>query len=137
MPLLGWLVGAYTLGLIAPIDHWVAFGLLAFVGGNMIRNSFKKENNCSQYSFAHIGALFYLALATSIDALAVGASFGMTGKPVLGLAGASGAITLILCFVGVMSGRYIGNKLGKRSEFVGGVVLILIGLNILREHMAI
>jgi putative Mn2+ efflux pump MntP len=135
MPLAGWMIGVYTLGRISSIDHWVAFGLLAFVGGNMMRGSFSGESVCSGYSAATLRSLLSLALATSIDALAVGASFGVTGKPVLALAGESGLITLALCFAGVLFGRRVGNRLGKRSEFIGGMVLILIGLNILREHL--
>jgi putative Mn2+ efflux pump MntP len=135
MPVLGWTAGIYALDTISSFDHWVAFGLLAFVGGSMIKGSFETENKCEMYAAMGAASLLYLGLATSIDALAVGASFGIAGKPIMILAGSAGLITLVLCFFGVSFGRYAGIWLGKRSELAGGAVLICIGLNILREHL--
>lgn len=136
MPLGGWFLGSHALNLIASFDHWVAFGLLAFVGGNMIRGSFgEPEASADVPDPTKSLALLYLAVATSIDALAVGASFALSARPVLPLAIAAGIITAALGFLGVHLGKYVGCKMGKRVEFAGGVVLILIGLNILREHI--
>ena len=138
LPLGGWLLGVYALGLISSVDHWVAFGLLAFVGGDMIRSSFRGEKGepCqSQDPSAKLSSLLLLALATSIDALAVGASFALAGRGVFFLALSAGLVTAALCCVGVLFGSRAGPKLGSRAEMLGGVVLIAIGLNILRAHM--
>ena len=136
MPLLGWLVGEYALAYVSAFDHWIAFALLAFVGGNMIRSSLGDAETCAYPTDpTKTWAILYLALATSIDALAVGASFAITNRPVMILAVAAGLITATLCFAGMIVGHYAGCKLGKKVEFAGGLVLILIGLNILREHL--
>ncbi len=135
MPLAGWFLGVYCVDYIASVDHWVAFGLLGFVGGNMILNSFAPAEACDTKDPTLGSALFYLAFATSIDALAVGASFAVVYKPVLWLAVSSGVITAILCFGGVHFGRSVGCRLGKGVEFLGGILLCALGLNILRIHL--
>jgi putative Mn2+ efflux pump MntP len=135
MPFAGWLLGIYCLDYIASFDHWVAFGLLALVGGNMIRSSFTAPEACDAADPTRSAALFYLALATSIDALAVGAGFALVDKPVFWLAGLAGAATAALCFSGVRVGRMAGLRLGRRVESIGGTILILIGLNILYAHL--
>lgn len=135
MPLGGWLIGAYAINLISSFDHWVAFALLAFVGGNMIKGSFSSEETCYAMDPTKSWTLFYLALATSIDALAVGAGFAISGRPIMWLAGSAGVITAILCYFGVSFGKLAGCKVGRKVAFIGGVVLILIGLNILRQHL--
>jgi putative Mn2+ efflux pump MntP len=134
MPLIGWFLGVYSMDYIASFDHWVAFGLLTLVGGNMIYSSFSPAESYSADP-TRLAVLLYLALATSIDALAVGASFAMVGKPVLWLATVAGMATGALCFGGVQVGRRVGCKLGKRVELLGGALLCLIGLNVLRAHM--
>ncbi|MDR0616736.1 MAG: manganese efflux pump MntP family protein [Synergistaceae bacterium] len=134
MPLGGWVLGAYALSLIDSIDHWVAFGLLAFVGCRMIRGSFE-ENVCPAGDPTKSAAIFYLALATSVDAMAVGASFALTDRHVFPLAVSAGVITAGLCVAGVIFGSRAGAKLGNRAELLGGAVLIMIGLNILRGHI--
>ncbi|MDR3331342.1 MAG: manganese efflux pump MntP family protein [Synergistaceae bacterium] len=136
MPMLGWFAGVYTVNFMAAFDHWVAFGLLALVGGNMIRGALGPDDGCRSEDPTKSIALLYLSLATSIDALAVGASFALTDRPVLPLALCAGVITLALCFIGVRFGRQMGEKLGKKVELIGGLVLILIGLGILREHLS-
>lgn len=136
MPLVGWHVGDFAAAYITAFDHWIAFALLAAVGGNMIVQSRKPQGDdafCEDPTKKI--TLLYLALATSIDALAVGASFGIAERPVFALAASSGAITAVLCFVGTRIGRYAGCRMGKKVECAGGIVLILIGLNILREHL--
>ena len=135
MPLAGWFLGAYCVEYISSIDHWVAFGLLAIVGGNMIRGSFAPPESCNTEDPTQSAVLFYLALATSIDALAVGASFAVVHKPVFWLAIFSGVATAALCFGGVRVGRLVGSRLGKRVELAGGVLLYLIGFNILFTHL--
>jgi putative Mn2+ efflux pump MntP len=135
MPLLGWLLGAYSVDHIASFDHWVGFGLLALVGGNMIRGSFAPPETRDAADPTQSAAFLYLALATSIDALAVGVSFAMLNKPVFLLATIAGLATAALCFAGVHAGRLVGYKLGKRMELVGGTLLCMIGLNILRTHL--
>jgi putative Mn2+ efflux pump MntP len=150
MPILGWFVGAYCAASVASFDHWIAFGLLAFVGGNMIRGSFAPPEEpapAEQVPAEQVPAgqapadptysmtLLYVALATSIDALAVGASFALLQKPVLPLSIFAGIITALLCFGGVMAGRAAGRFLGKRVELAGGLILCLIGLDILRTHL--
>lgn len=134
MPLLGWLLGEYAIDYIAAFDHWVAFALLAFVGGNMVRSSFGPPDRCS-VDPASTRALLNLAVATSIDALAIGAGFAVSGRPVAVLAVGAGLVTAALCCAGVRFGAYLGGKVGKRVECGGGIVIILIGLNILREHL--
>jgi putative Mn2+ efflux pump MntP len=134
MPFAGWFLGTYSLEYIASFDHWVAFGLLILVGGNMIRSSFAPEEVRDAAPMS-LGMLLYLALATSIDALAVGASFAMVNKPVFWLAAVAGVATAALCFGGVQAGRWVGCKLGKRVELMGGALLCLIGFNILRTHL--
>ena len=135
MPLLGWFLGAYAINFIAAFDHWVAFGLLALVGGNMIFGSFGSDSKECTSDQTQGRALFCLALATSIDALAVGTSFSIAGRPSMVLALGAGVITAALCYSGVIFGRFAGSRIGKRVELIGGIVLTLIGLNILREHL--
>lgn len=136
MPMIGHFIGIYALSYISSFDHWVAFGLLALVGGNMIREALSNEAETSYKSDPTKDlTLITIAVATSIDALAVGASFAISSKPVLLLAIAAGAITAALCIVGALAGGRIGSRYGERAELVGGVVLITIGLLILKEHL--
>lgn len=139
MPLIGFFAGGYALPYISSFDHWIAFALLAFVGGNMIRESFCKDDGCAYTSDpTKSRALITIAVATSIDALAVGASFSMAGLTIWPLAIGAGVITAALCFAGSIGGAMIGSKLGsfsKRIETLGGCVLIFIGISILREHL--
>lgn len=136
MPLAGWYLGSRFLAAISGYDHWVAFGLLLLVGGNMIRQSLAPCDPACPPSDSSRGIpLLTVALATSIDALAVGISFAAVGAPVLVLASAAGGITALLCFAGVLSGVRLGARLGGKVEFAGGLVLCLIGANILRVHL--
>lgn len=135
MPLGGWVTGGWSAGLMAALDHWLAFGLLAFVGGGMIRSAFAPAEPCGGDATASFGTLFSLALATSIDAFVVGAGFALVQKPVLPLALLAGAFTSLTCIVGIHLGRFVGCRFGKRVELLGGVLLMLIGLNILVSHL--
>ncbi|MBI4978804.1 MAG: manganese efflux pump [Spirochaetes bacterium] len=136
MPFLGWLAGMTLKSYITSFDHWVAFGLLAFIGGKMIYESFvideaEKDTKCEM----RLRTLFVLAIATSIDALAVGVTFGVLkvsiALPVLII----GATTALLSFAGVYAGKAFGKLFENKIEFAGGVILIGIGIKILVEHL--
>ena len=101
MPLGGWAAGEWSAGLMAALDHWLAFGLLAFVGGGMIRSALGPSNPCEGDVIVFSRALFSLALATSIDAFVVGAGFALVKKPVLDLALLAGFFTALTCVLGV------------------------------------
>jgi putative Mn2+ efflux pump MntP len=135
MPVLGWLAGVTLESYISDYDHWVAFGLLALIGGRMIHNSFT-EHKEETPDILRVAILLMLAIATSIDALAVGISFALLDvsiiKPILII----GIITFSLSLVGVYTGNRLGGFFEKRLEMAGGIILILIGLRILWEHMA-
>ncbi len=135
MPLGGWMMGGWSARLMAALDHWLAFGLLAFVGGGMIRSAFAPPEPCEGDATASAKALLSLALATSIDAFVVGAGFALVNKPVLPLALLAGAFTALACAAGIHLGRFVGCRFGKRVELIGGLLLILIGLNILVSHL--
>lgn len=136
MPLAGWFLGSRFLAIIGGYDHWVAFGLLVLVGVNMIRQSFAPEDpDCPAADPSCGTALLTVAVATSIDALAVGVSFAAVGAPVMVLASWAGLITAVACFIGVLAGFRAGQMLGNRMELAGGVILCLIGINILRSHL--
>ena len=137
MPLAGWWLGSRFLEQICGYDHWVAFALLLFVGANMIRESFAKEDSFCESPDASCGiGLLLVATATSVDALAVGLGFAAMGLPVVALSSSAGIITALLSFVGVLIGFRTAHILGRRAEFAGGLVLCIIGANILRIHLA-
>ncbi|HYF84214.1 MAG TPA: manganese efflux pump MntP family protein [Clostridia bacterium] len=152
MPLAGWLAGSQFKDYITSIDHWIAFGLLAFIGGKMIREAFNEveeegvEGMCevaiSTQGTAcenplRMGRLFVLAVATSIDALAVGISFAFLRVSIVWSSMIIGLITFVICFAGVFIGNKFGGLLKKKAEIAGGLILICIGLKILIEHMGI
>ena len=136
MPVLGFLLGTVFVSYIEAVDHWVAFALLAVIGGNMIRESFSKKEENESASLAFLGMLV-LALATSIDALAVGItfSFGMDFPMALLSSGIIGVTTFALSAVGVKIGTVFGTKYKSKAELVGGIILILIGTKILIEGL--
>jgi len=136
MPVLGWLAGRTVVELIASYDHWLAFGLLALVGGRMIWESLRsKEGHREERDISKGLLLLTLSIATSIDALAVGLSFAFLKINIV-LAGVTIGITAFLATsIGFVLGRKAGSLIGKRAEIVGGVILIGIGLRILLEHM--
>ena len=138
MPLIGWFLGKQFESYIVAIDHWIAFGLLAFIGGKMAIESFKKDSEdecgcgCDKFD---IGELIVMAIATSIDALAVGITFAFLQVSVGLAVGVIGVTTLILCFAGAFIGCKFGSALKSKAEFAGGVILVLMGLKILLEHL--
>lgn len=134
MPVLGWLAGVNMIDFISGFDHWVAFGLLSFIGGRMIYESTKNGSE-RLISSLSIGVLLMLSIATSIDALAVGLSFSFLRVPVLAPAIVIGVVTFSLSFLGVYFGNRFGRFLGNKVEVVGGVILTVIGLRILIEHL--
>ena len=137
MPTLGYLLGSSFEMYINRFDHWIAFILLAAIGGNMIKESFEKDEDKLDDSFA-FKTMLLLAVATSIDALAVGITFALL--PDVNIVAAVcfiGATTFILSAVGLKVGNIFGLKYKNKAEFVGGAILILIGLKILLEHLGI
>ena len=140
MPLIGYLLGSAFAKYIKPIDHWIAFVLLALLGANMIKEAFSKEEescdvNSSSFAFK---VMFVMAIATSIDALAVGITFALLPDVNIWIAiGSIGVITFVLSAIGVKIGSVFGAKNKKYAELSGGIVLILIGLKILLEHLGI
>ncbi len=135
MPTLGYLVGYRFQEKITAIDHWIAFVLLVFIGANMIRESFSKEEEGANASLA-FKEMLLLAIATSIDALAVGVTFAfLPDIPILPAVSFIGVITFLLSALGMKVGNVFGTKYKSRAELVGGIILILIGSKILIEHL--
>ena len=139
MPLIGFFLGALFYNAISRFDHWVAFGLLALIGGNMLKESLEKCDCCEeQNADLSFKTMFVMAIATSIDALAVGISLAMAGDVNIWVAIACiGLTTGIFSAVGVKIGNIFGAKFEKKAELAGGVILILLGLKILLEHLGV
>lgn len=135
MPLLGYFLGRQFSSYIESIDHWIAFILLALIGGNMIKESFGKEEECN-CSFCP-KAMIPMAIATSIDALAVGVTFAFLNVSIIPAVSLIGVITFSLSAVGVYIGHLFGSRFKAKAERIGGIVLILMGLRILLEHLEI
>lgn len=138
MPILGWLAGDRLLGLIRHFDHWVAFGLLALIGGRMIWESvhMSEEEKACRPDQTQGHRLLVLAVATSIDALAVGLSLGVVRAGIVYPAVIIGITSFVLTIVGAKLGPVVGRLVGKRAELAGGLILIGIGLKVLVEHLA-
>ncbi|MCD6546035.1 MAG: manganese efflux pump [Thermotogae bacterium] len=132
MPLIGYFFGRNFLSSIASYDHWVAFGLLAFIGIHMILESGEKKSNIS---IQGEWKLLLLSLATSIDALAVGLSFAILRISIFYPCVIIGLTTFILSFIGISFGYYLGRKFSSYVEIIGGLILIVIGMKILIEHI--
>ena len=140
MPFLGWLLGSWLADYIKAVDHWIAFVLLAFIGGKMMKESFDgksdEEIEIVDRPLNHREMLL-LAVATSIDALAVGITFAFLDRPIVPAITIIGCTTFVLSMLGVVVGNFFGSRFRKKSEFVGGLILVLIGLKILFEHLGI
>ena len=135
MPLIGYFLGKAFEKYITSLDHWIAFILLGLIGAMMIKESFEKEEDEADGSLSP-KTMVVMAIATSIDALAVGISFGVLPDVNITLAVALiGIITLALCMVGVKVGNIFGAKYKSKAEFAGGVILVLLGTKILIEHL--
>lgn len=139
MPLIGWFLGKQFAQYITNFDHWIAFALLAIVGGKMLAEGIKNksEEDCGCEEKLDLKELFMLAIATSIDALAVGISFAFLQVSILPSVALIGVITFVLSFAGVSLGNRFGARFQNKAQIAGGVVLILIGLNILLRHLGI
>ena len=136
MPFLGYLLGITFSSLITSIDYWIAFVLLAFIGFNMIREARSDEENESNDRF-DFKTMLPLAVATSIDALAVGVTFAFLRVNIVPAVSFIGCITFLLSAIGLKAGNIIGAKNRSRAEFAGGLVLILMGIKILLEHLGV
>jgi len=134
MPIIGWLAGLTVVEIIASFDHWVAFSLLALVGGKMIHEGFEKESDEEKADQTRGWPLFLLSIATSIDALAVGFSFSVIKNPILFPAVIIGIICFVMTTVGMIFGKALAKLFGRKVEIFGGLVLIAIGVKILIDH---
>lgn len=136
MPLIGWLFGMNFELYIRSIDHWIAVFLLSFLGIKMIIEAIKNDDN-DNTTYLDNKELIILSIATSIDALAVGVTFAFLNIDIIPVCISIGVITFLFCFIGVLIGKKIGFVFKNYAQIVGGIILILIGLNILNEHTQI
>ena len=136
MPAAGWLLGCVFADLIQSVDHWIAFTLLSLIGGNMIREALGPGEENADPSLAPVTMLL-LAVATSIDALAVGVTFAFLGVDILPAATLIGVCTFLLSAAGVKIGNVFGSRCQSGAELAGGAVLVLIGAKILLEHLCV
>jgi putative Mn2+ efflux pump MntP len=134
MPIVGWLAGLTVVEIIASFDHWIAFALLALVGGKMIWEGFEKESDEEKADQTRGWPLLLLSIATSIDALAVGFSFSVLKNPILFPAVIIGIVCFVMTTVGMIFGKVLAKIFGKKVEIFGGLVLIAIGVKILIDH---
>lgn len=134
MPVIGFFVGSLFAGFIESFDHWVAFVLLGIIGANMLKESFSKEQEgcVNELSF---WKMFMFAIATSVDALAVGITFALLKVNIWLCAGIIGLFTFSFSFSGALIGRKFGEKFKNKAEMLGGIILILLGIKILIEHL--
>lgn len=137
MPLTGWILGSQFEQYIVSIDHWIAFLLLGYIGGKMIWDAFHDDGECECCDNFSIKELFIMAVATSIDALAVGITFAFLRVDIGPAVAFIGSITFILSFLGVFIGFKFGSKFKSKATLAGGVILCLIGAKILLEHLGI
>ena len=139
MPLIGFFLGKLFAQAIEAFDHWVAFGLLAIIGINMLKEAFEKDCECcDKNADFSVKTMFVMAVATSIDALAVGISLAMAGNVNIAVAVALiGVITFALSALGVKIGNIFGSRFEKKAQVAGGVILILLGVKILLEHLGV
>ena len=142
MPVTGFFLGSLFAEAIEAFDHWVAFGLLVIIGINMLKEALEKEDKSEddpeKDADLSVKTMFLMAVATSIDALAVGISLAMVGSVNIWLAAAFiGICTCLLSALGVKIGNVFGSRYEKKAEFVGGVILILLGVKILLEHLGV
>ena len=140
MPLIGFFLGALFADAIKSFDHWIAFALLALIGANMLKEALENGCDCEEEHDADMSVktMFVMAVATSIDALAVGISLAMAGDVNIWAAIALiGVTTCVLSALGVKIGNIFGSRYEKKAEFAGGVILILLGIKILLEHLGV
>lgn len=142
MPLIGFFLGSMFAEAIQSVDHWVAFGLLVLIGVNMLREAFSPEEDggCTECADADLSvkSMFVMAVATSIDALAVGISLAMAGDvAIFAAVGIIGVCTFTLSAVGVGVGSVFGSRFEQKAQIAGGVILVILGVKILLEHLGV
>ena len=142
MPFIGWLLGSQFEQYITKVDHWIAFGLLGIIGGKMLYEAIKgdEEEECEcgkNIEKLDIKELFILAIATSIYALAVGITFAFLKYPVGKAVTIIGVVTFIISLAGVYIGNFFGARFKKKAEIAGGIILVGIGVKILLEHLGL
>ena len=140
MPLIGFFLGSLFAEAIKKFDHWIAFGLLAVIGINMLREAFEKECDCENQADADLGfkTMLIMAIATSIDALAVGISLAMAGNVnIYAAVLLIGIVTFWMSCFGVKLGSLFGSRFEKKAQLAGGIILILLGIKILLEHLGV
>lgn len=136
MPVIGYILGTTFESLVTQIDHWIAFGLLVFIGANMLKEAFGNDTeNCNDN--VDFKSMVVLAIATSVDALAVGITFAFLKTNIIVAALAIGIITFAICVIGVKIGNKFGDKYERKAETIGGLILIFMGIKILLEHLGI
>ena len=134
MPVIGYYLGKLFEELIVKIDHWIAFGLLLFIGLSMIKESRESEKVDDKMD---VRTMLILAVATSIDALSVGVTLAFVDVNIWVVVSSIGIITFLFSLVGVLIGRRVGSMLGNRAKIIGGVILIYLGVKILLEHLGV
>ena len=137
MPLIGYFLGSTFENLVTNIDHWIAFILLVLIGINMIREAMSKDDNSNCNDKVDFRTMIVLAIATSIDALAVGVTFAFLNVNILLASSIIGITTFIISLIGVKIGNRFGTKFESKAAILGGIVLIIIGIKILLEHLGI
>ncbi len=141
MPFIGWVLGSQFEQYITSIDHWIAFILLGFIGGKMVVEAIREKDEAVEVGKMapplDFKEMFILAIATSIDALAVGITFAFLQVPIVEAVSIIGITTFVISVIGVYVGNFFGNRYKKKAELAGGIILILIGLKILLEHLGI
>ena len=137
MPLIGWILGKQFERYIVDYDHWIAFALLSLIGGNMIYEAISDKDEACPVIRVNIKELFLLAIATSIDALAVGVTFAFLNANIWISILLIGCTTFILSIAGVLIGHKFGSRYKQKAELAGGIILIMIGLKILLEHLGV
>lgn len=140
MPMIGYFLGTMFAKAIKSVDHWVAFGLLAIIGGSMIKEAFEKKEEVCDVNSADfsVKTMFVMAIATSIDALAVGVSLAMTPNVnIFWAISLIGAFTFLMSAIGVKIGNVFGSRFEKKAQFAGGAILIILGLKILLEDLKV
>lgn len=137
MPAIGYLLGSRFERYVTAIDHWIAFVLLALIGANMIKEALSGDESCEANDSVDIKTMLMLAVATSIDALAVGVTYAFLKVAILPAVLFIGGVTFLLSIAGVKAGNVFGIKYKSRAELAGGVILIVMGLKILLEHLGL
>lgn len=136
MPVIGYLLGAAFKDVVTKVDHWIAFGLLTIIGFNMLKEAFGQSEE-HQNDSVDFKTMSILAIATSIDALAVGITFAFLKVNMVLATIMIGIVTFAICIIGVKIGNKFGDKYERKAEVVGGLILILMGIKILLEHLGI